>query len=304
MIFSIAHFFPDSRLQTKLLKSIKHFFTFASLKIKRMQKRVAIITGASSGIGLAIAKELAANGISVVLAARKIESLKELEQEIKLAGGEALSVQTDVSIESDCKNLIQASLTRFGQIDILINNAGLSMRGLFQETDLSVLKTLMDVNFWGTVYCTKYALPHIIQTKGSIVGISSIAGFIGLPGRSGYSASKFAMNGFLSTIRVENLKKGVHVMVVAPGFTASNVRLAALNESGSPQGETPRNEDKMMSAETVAQYVYKGIVKRKRTIILTFTEGKLTVFLSKWVPALLDKLSFNHMAKEPNSPLK
>lgn len=269
-----------------------------------MQKRVAIITGASSGIGLAIAKELAANGISVVLAARKIESLKELEQEIKLAGGEALSVQTDVSIESDCKNLIQASLTRFGQIDILINNAGLSMRGLFQETDLSVLKTLMDVNFWGTVYCTKYALPHIIQTKGSIVGISSIAGFIGLPGRSGYSASKFAMNGFLSTIRVENLKKGVHVMVVAPGFTASNVRLAALNESGSPQGETPRNEDKMMSAETVAQYVYKGIVKRKRTIILTFTEGKLTVFLSKWVPALLDKLSFNHMAKEPNSPLK
>ena len=269
-----------------------------------MQKRVAIITGASSGIGLAIAKEFASNGVSVVLAARKIESLKELEQEIKIAGGEALSVQTDVSVESDCKNLIQATLDRFGQIDILINNAGLSMRGLFQETDLSVLKTLMDVNFWGTVYCTKYALPHIIETKGSIVGISSIAGFIGLPGRSGYSASKFAMNGFLSTIRVENLKKGVHVMVVAPGFTASNVRMAALTESGAPQGETPRNEDKMMSAETVTQYVYKGVVKRKRTIILTFTEGKLTVFLSKWIPAVLDKLSFNHMAKEPNSPLK
>ncbi len=269
-----------------------------------MQKRVAIITGASSGIGLAIAKEFALNGISVVLAARKIESLKEVEQDIKKAGGEAFSVQTDVSVESDCRDLIQATLTHFGQIDILINNAGLSMRGLFQETDLSVLKTLMDVNFWGTVYCTKYALPHIIKTKGSIVGISSIAGFIGLPGRSGYSASKFAMNGFLSTIRVENLKKGVHVMVVAPGFTASNVRLAALNESGAPQGETPRNEDKMMSAETVAQYVYKGVLKRKRTVILTFVEGKLTVFLSKWVPALLDKLSFNHMAKEPNSPLK
>ncbi len=269
-----------------------------------MNNKVAIVTGASSGIGLAIAKELAKNGISVVLAARNITQMANIELEINNSGGKAISIQTDVSIETDCKRLIEATMAQFGQIDILINNAGLSMRGLFEETDLSVLKTLMDVNFWGTVYCTKYALPHLLKTKGSVVGISSIAGFIGLPGRSGYSASKFAMNGFLETVRVENLKKGLHVLVVAPGFTASNVRKAALTENGETQGETPRNEQSMMSAEEVAQHVYKGIIKRKRTIILTFVEGKVTVFLSKWLPALLDKLSYNHMAKEPNSPFK
>ena len=265
--------------------------------------KVIIITGASSGIGLAMAKEFSRHNTSVVLAARNITHLKDIETEINASGGHAFSVQTDVSKEEDCKHLIEATIQKFGRIDILINNAGISMRGLFQETDLSVLRTLMDVNFWGTVYCTKYALPHLLQTKGSVVGISSIAGFMGLPGRSGYSASKFAMNGFLETIRVENLKKGLHVLVVAPGFTASNVRLSALDANGKAQGETPRNEDKMMSAEEVALQVYKGIVKKKRTIILTFVEGKVTVFLKKWMPSLLDKLAYNHMAKEPNSPL-
>ena len=268
-----------------------------------MISKVIIITGASSGIGLAMAKEFSRHNTSVVLAARNITHLKDIETEINTSGGHAFSVQTDVSKEEDCKHLIEATIQKFGRIDILINNAGISMRGLFQETDLSVLRTLMDVNFWGTVYCTKYALPHLLETKGSVVGISSIAGFMGLPGRSGYSASKFAMNGFLETIRVENLKKGLHVLVVAPGFTASNVRLSALDANGKAQGETPRNEDKMMSAEEVALQVYKGIVKKKRTIILTFVEGKVTVFLKKWMPSLLDKLAYNHMAKEPNSPL-
>lgn len=269
-----------------------------------MINKVAIVTGASSGIGLAIAKEFAINGITVVLAARNISLLAELELDIRNNGGQAYSVQTDVSKEDDCKKLVDSTIDKFGKIDILINNAGLSMRGLFEETELSVLKTLMDVNFWGTVYCTKYALPYLLKSKGSVVGISSIAGFMGLPGRSGYSASKFAMKGFLETLRVENLKKGLHVLIVSPGFTASNVRKSALTANGLVQGETPRNEESMMSAETVAKHVYKGIQKRKRTIILTFIEGKFTVFLSKWMPSLLDKLSFNHMAKEPNSPLK
>ena len=269
-----------------------------------MQNKVIIITGASSGIGLACAREFAQRGAKLALAARSAEKLVEIEHELKTNGTEVISVKTDVSIEDDCKHLISETLRAFGRIDILMNNAGISMRAAFQDVELSVLKQLMDVNFWGTVYCTKYALPSLLENKGSVVGVSSIAGFIGLPGRTGYSASKFAMHGFLETIRVENLKKGLHVLIAAPGFTASNVRKAALTADGSNQGETPRKEEKMMSAEEVAIHLAKAIIKRKRTLVLTFVEGKLTVFLSKWLPKLLDKLSYNHMAKEPDSPVK
>lgn len=271
-------------------------------KSRSMKNKVVIVTGASSGIGLACAKEMASRGAMVVLAARNIDKLKEVQTELEAAGTPTLVVQTDVSEELDCKNLIDQTLQRFDRIDVLVNNAGLSMRAAFKEVDLSVLHTLMNVNFWGTVYCTKYALPALLKSKGSVVGVSSIAGFVGLPGRTGYSASKFAMHGFLETLRTENLKTGLHVLIAAPGFTASNVRKAALTSTGTSQGETPRAEDKMMSAETVARHLAHAIVHRKRTLILTFVEGKLTVFLNKWFPALVSRLAYNHMAKEPDSP--
>jgi dehydrogenase/reductase SDR family protein 7B len=160
---------------------------------------------------------------------------------------------------------------------------------------------VMDVNFFGTVYCTRYALPYIQKSKGSIVGVSSIAGYKGLPGRTGYSASKFAMQGFLESVRIENLKNGVHVMVICPGFTSSNIRQTALSMDGSVQGESPRDEKNMMSSELVANYLFSGLLKKKRTIILTFN-GKLTVFLSKFFPKLSDALVYNHLKKEPGAP--
>ncbi|MGQ1890604.1 SDR family oxidoreductase [Thermophagus sp. OGC60D27] len=269
-----------------------------------MKDKVIIITGASSGIGRACAYEFAGRGAKLALAARNADKLKEIEQTMTGQGHEVLVVPTDVSREEDCQNLIQQTVERYGKIDILINNAGISMRAIFEEVDLSVLKQLMDVNFWGTVYCTKYALPYLLAAKGSVVGISSIAGFIGLPGRTGYSASKFAMHGFLQTLRTENLKKGLHVLIAAPGFTSTNVRKSALTANGAQQGETPRAEEKMMSAEEVARHLAHAIRKRKRTLVLTFVEGKLTVFLSKWWPSLIEKLSYHHMAKEPDSPFK
>jgi short-subunit dehydrogenase len=177
------------------------------------------------------------------------------------------------------------------------------MRALFNDADVSVLKQLMDINFWGTVYCTKYALPSVLATKGTIVGVSSIAGYRGLPGRTGYSASKFAMQGFLEALRTENLHTGINVMWVCPGFTASNIRNTALNEQGKMQGETPLDEGKLMSAEAVAQAIIKAITKRKRTLVLTGM-GKLTVWLSKLLPGVADGLVFNHFKKEPGSPLK
>jgi len=268
-----------------------------------MKNKIAIITGASSGIGLATVREFANRGAKVVLAARNKQKIDEEVGRLKAQGCEALAVQTDVSDENSCKHLIEKTVASFGQIDILINNAGISMRAIFEDLDLTVLKKLMDTNFWGTVYCTKYALPYLLKSKGSVAGVTSIAGFVGLPARTGYSASKYAMKGFLDTLRIETLHQGLHVMLIAPGFTASNIRQTALVADGSQQGETPRDEDKMMSAEAVADYLAKGIIKRKREIILT-SQGKLTVTLNKIFPKMMDKLVFNHMSKEPNSPLK
>lgn len=268
-----------------------------------MTKKVVVITGASSGIGKALAEVYAGPEYALVLGARSLDKLQELAEALKTKASGVVCVQTDVSREEDCKALIEAAVKNYGRIDTLINNAGISMRAIFEETELSVLKSLMDVNFWGTVYCTKYALPYLLQSKGSVAGVSSIAGYKGLPGRTGYSSSKFAMHGFLDTIRVENLKKGLHVLIACPGFTASNIRNTALAKDGSQQGESPREEAKMMTAEEVAQHIKKAIRKRKRTIVLT-SQGKLTVILNKFFPKLVDKLVYNHMAKEPDSPFK
>ncbi|MDD3034802.1 MAG: SDR family oxidoreductase [Bacteroidales bacterium] len=267
-----------------------------------LKDKVVIITGASSGIGLAAARAFAHKGAKVVMAARRLDKLLEIDKELSSVT-ETLSVKTDVSSESDCKNLIEQAIARFGRVDILVNNAGISMRAMFLDLDLSVIKRLMDVNFWGTVYCTKYALPHILKTHGSIVGVISIAGFKGLPARTGYSSSKFAIYGFLDTLRVEHLKDDLHVMIFAPGFTASNIREEALVSDGSRQGETPRDEASMMTADECARHLIKGIEKRKAQIVLT-PVGKLTVILNKFFPRLVDRLEYNYMKKEPDSPLK
>ena len=164
------------------------------------------------------------------------------------------------------------------------------MRALLKDLDIEVIQKVMDINFNGTLYCTKLALNSIIERKGTIVGVSSIAGYRGLPGRSGYSASKFAMLGFLEALRTEMIDSAVNVMWVCPGFTSSNIRMAALNKKGSSQGESPMQEDKMMSSEECAKHILKAIEKRKRTLVLTF-KGKQTVFMNKFFPALADKLT-------------
>lgn len=268
-----------------------------------MKDKVVVITGASSGIGRALAIEFASRGAKLVLAARSEARLVEAKDDVKKEGAEVIAVRTDVSNEVDCKFLIQRAVDKFGRIDVMINNAGISMRAVFTSTDLNVLKQLMDINFWGTVYCSKYALPYLLESKGSLVGVSSIAGYKGLPGRTGYSASKFAMHGFLETLRIENMKKGLHVLIACPGFTASNIRNTALNEKGETQGESPRDEGKMMSAEEVASRITNAIAKRKDRLTLT-SQGKLTVLLNKFFPKFLDKQVYNHMAKEPDSPFK
>lgn len=268
-----------------------------------MKDKVVIITGASSGIGLATAWEFARNKSTVVLAARSIDVLRQVAGEMKNAGLEAYAVQTDVSVEEDCKRMVEAVIEKYGRIDILINNAGISMRAMFRDVDISVLKRVFAVNFWGAVHCTKYALPHLISSHGSVVGVSSVAGFIGLPARTGYSASKYALHGFLETLRIENLKNGLHVLIMCAGFTKSDIRKKALTANGDPQGFTPREEEKMMKPEDVAKAIYKALRKKRNYVILTL-EGKMTALVKRIAPRFLEHAAYIKMAHELKSPLK
>jgi dehydrogenase/reductase SDR family member 7B len=268
-----------------------------------MKDKVVLITGGTSGIGKACAFAFGKAGAKVAVSGRNQQNLDQTSQELSSAGIENVAINADVSKEADCQRMVQETVDRFGKLDVLINNAGISMRALFEDLDLDVIRKVMDINFWGTVYTTKFALPYIMAARGSVIGISSIAGYRGLPARTGYSASKFAMHGFLETLRTEMLHKGVHVLIACPGFTASNIRNTALAANGQQQGESPRDEGNMMTAEEVADQILKATIKRKRDLVMTF-QGKLTVFLNKWLPGLTDKLVYNVMAKEKDSPLK
>jgi short-subunit dehydrogenase len=253
----------------------------------QIQGKVVVITGGSDGIGKALVELYLDKGAKVATCARNYQKLYQLQS---AHTGKPLFIHaTDVSKEIDCKGFIDAIIKEFGTIDILINNAGVSMRALVQDVDLDTIRRVMDINFWGTVYCTKFALDHIIKNKGTIVGVSSIAGYRGLPGRSGYSASKYAVNGWLEALRTELLESGTNVMWVCPGFTSSNIRNAALNSKGESQGESPMDEGAMMSSDECATHIAHAIEKRKRTLVLTFT-GKRAVFMNKFFPSLADKL--------------
>jgi short-subunit dehydrogenase len=268
--------------------------------IYTFKNKNVIVTGASSGIGKALSLLLADKGARVMLAARREEVLRVLADEISHKGGTAAYCVTDVTNEEDCRHLVEETIRLWDGIDILICNAGISMRANFDDVDIAVIRRLMDVNFFGTVNCTKYALPYLKQSKGSLVGISSTAGIHGLPWRTGYSASKFAITGFLETIRLENLKKGLHVMIAYPGFTTSEIRYHALTADGSAQGNTPRNESKMMSSEETAARILWGIRKRVQYQV-TFTD--VVVYFSKFLcKRLLNHVVYNLMAREPDAP--
>ncbi len=262
-----------------------------------MSQKTVLITGGTSGIGRACALAFGRAGYAVAVTGRDDARLAAAAQALAAAGIAHLAVQADVGDEAAAARAVEATVARFGRLDVLLNNAGISMRARFQDADLAVIKRLMQTNFFGTVFTTKFALPHLLASKGSIVGISSIAGYRGLPGRTGYSASKFAMNGFLEALRTELLPQGVHVLTAAPGFTASNIRAGALAADGAAQGESPRDEGAMMSSEAVADAILRAVAARRRTLVLT-AQGKLTVFLNKWLPGLTDRLVLQHFQKE------
>lgn len=266
-------------------------------------RKVVLITGASSGIGMALAWAGAQKGFDLMLSGRNTQALDDLTRALidQYPNQKFEFLSGEISDPVFCKELIDRCIERLVYLDILINNAGISMRGILNDTDLSVLKRVMDVNFWGSVYCTKFALPYLLAKKGSVIGISSVAGFKGLPARTGYSASKFALQGFLESLRIENRRTGLHVLIACPGYTASNIRKSALNAAGVAQGETPLNEDRLMSAEEVARQIWLAYDKKSIYAILTL-QGKMAVWINKLSPKIADWLTFKVIRKEPQSP--
>ena len=257
--------------------------------------KIVVITGGSDGIGKALVAQFLALGAKVATCGRNENKLSLLATEFPSSN--LFTAQVDVSKQEQSEAFIKQVVDNWGRIDVLINNAGISMRALVSEVSVQTLQNVMDINFWGTVYCTKAALPFIQQNKGVIVGVSSIAGYRGLPGRSGYSASKFALNGWLEALKTELYASGTHVMWVCPGFTSSNIRNAALDKNAQAHGESPMDEGAMMSSEVCAAHIIHAIDKRKRSLVLTFT-GKRTVFMNKYFPAWADKLVHHFFFKD------
>jgi len=251
------------------------------------KNKVVAITGGSEGIGRALIDQLIPMGAKVATCGRNQDKLYNLQ--VQYSNQLLHAIVADVSHYDECENFINSTIDTFGGIDILINNAGISMQALFKDVDMQVIKKVIDTNFYGTVYCTKLALNSIIERSGTIVGISSVAGYRGLPGRSGYSASKFAVIGWLEALRIEMIDSGVNIMWACPGFTKSNMRNAALNGKGQSNKESIMNETIWMQPDECAYRILRGISKRKRTLILTF-RGKQIVLINKIFPSLADRI--------------
>lgn len=262
---------------------------------------IILITGATSGIGRACAIQYGHAGWIVTLTGRNEERLARFDKELEHLGIDHLCIRADASVEEDNRRMIDRAIARYGRLDALIVNAGVGQRALFEETRPDVFQKIMDINFNGLVYATRYAMPHLLSSRGSLIGVSSINGRRGTPGRTAYSASKYAMEGFLEALRTEVMDRGVHVLTVCPGFTASNIRFASLTGNGTPQGFSPREETQMMSAETVARKIFRAHGRRQRDLILT-RQGQLAVFLNKWMPDMMDRIVDRHMKKEPGHP--
>lgn len=262
------------------------------------REKVTIITGASSGIGYEMARQLAAQGAWLSLAARISDKLEGLAQDCRQLGGRALVVVTDVAEESQCRNLIENTMTEYRRIDNLINNAAITVWAKFEDMQtLEPFEQVMRVNYLGSMYCTYHALPYIKQTRGRIAAVSSLSGKIGVPYRSAYAASKFALSGFFETLRIEVAEYGVSVTVVFPDFVQTGTRLQAFGADGKLVQRDTQRKGRVMQVEDAANIILKAVANRKREEILS-TRGKLAMWLKLIAPGLIDRLAGRAVERE------
>ena len=256
-----------------------------------MKDKVVVITGASKGIGAELARQLAERGAKLVLAARNAGELETVAEYCKKRGAQVITVRADVGVERDCAAIMSGAALAFGGIDVLVNNAGATMWARFEDIqDLSILERIMRVNYMGAVYCTKHALPLLKQSKGLIVGISSLAGRTGVPTRTGYSAAKHAMTGFFDSLRIELEDSGVAVTMIYPGFVATGIRENATGPDGKPILVSPVKEGEVMSVEDCARRIVTAMERREREVVMT-ARGKIGLILKVFAPSLIDRIA-------------
>ena len=256
-----------------------------------LKDNVTIITGASTGIGEELAYQLAQQGAQLVLSARRLAELNRVAEKARSFGGKVITVSADVAKSEECKKIIDAAITEFGRIDTLINNAGMTMWAKFADIkDISMLERIMQVNYMGAVYCTHYALPHLVASKGRLVGVASLTGLVGVPTRTGYAASKHAMRGFFDSLRIELVDDGVSVTMIYPGFVATGIRENATGADGKPARIDPVNKDDAMSAEECADIIVRALETRKREVVMTM-KGKLGQWLKLIAPGVIDGMA-------------
>ena len=243
--------------------------------MESFRNKTVLITGASSGIGKATALRLASHGAQIALAARNRDALELVRQEIENAGGAALVVPTDVTEAEQVRQAVENTVERFGKLDILIASAGLSMRAYFEGSHLDAMERVMRVNFFGTLYATHYALPHVKKTRGSLVAVSSLTGKRGIPSYSIYGASKFAIQGLYDALALELARDGVHVGVVSPAFVDTPLRDNVLGPAGKPWDVPPPPPFRIWPVEKCVDRIVRLIVKRRRQALLPWFAGPL-----------------------------
>jgi len=263
----------------------------------RFAGKAVLVTGASDGIGAELARCIAAPGVSLVLAARSVERLEAVAKQCRDRGAEALAVRCDVSIEADCRKFIERAVEHFGGIDILVNNAGVSGHAFFEQVkDFAWYETMMRINFFGSLWCTRFALPHLKARRGLLVGICSLAGRHGIPGRTAYSPSKFAQAGFFEALRTELLGSGVDVTVVFPGVVATDIRIHGYGPDGAAAGASGLDEKSAMSVEECARLIAGAMASRRRELVMT-AKGKLGQWVKLVAPGLVDRMALAALKK-------
>lgn len=260
-------------------------------------ENVAVITGASSGIGRALALQLAGRGAWLALAGTRADALESVAEKCRGAGGRALAVPTDVADPDQCAALIRRTVAEYGRLDTLVNNAGISQWARFEEIeDLAPFEQMLRVNYLGAVYCTYHALPLLRASRGRLAAVSSLAGRTGVPTRSGYVASKHAMTGFFDSLRIELSGSGVSVTVVYPGFVATEIRTRAAGADGKPLGTSPVREGEVMTAGECAARILSAVEGRRRELVMT-PRGRIGLWLKLLAPGLVDRIARNAIEK-------
>lgn len=259
--------------------------------------KVIAITGASEGIGAELARQFSGKGVWLALAARNVAKLEQVAAECRALGAEALAIRCDVSVESDCRNFIEETATKYSSLDILVNNAGVSGHARFEEvTDFGWYEDMMRVNYLGSLYCTRYAVPHLKRRRGQIVAISSLAGKVGIPGRTAYSPTKAAQALFFEALRLELKAAGVDITIVYPGTVATDIRLHGYGPDGQLAGQSGLKDDKAMSVQECARQILAATHARKRQLVMTW-RGKIGMWLQLVAPGIVDRMVLGAVKK-------